>query len=95
VQADFLPSPPGGALPDWSTNLLRMNRVPCLGQGNMPLVVAPVWPTLLVGYVGHPLQNGACSPIAARLILAALPFIDASSGGHCFGAPARACNMCL
>jgi len=82
VQADFLPSPPGGALPDWSTNLLRMNRVPGPGQGNMSLVVAPVWPTLLVGYVGHPLQNGVCTPIAARLFLAAPPFIGASCRGH-------------
>ena len=95
MQADLLPSTPGGALPDWSMNLLRMNRVPSPGQGNMPLVVAPVWPTLLVGSVGHPPRNGACTPIAARWFLAAPPFIGPSSKGYCLGAPARACKMCF
>jgi len=154
VQADLLPSTPGGALPDWSMNLLRMNRVPgpgqetfaacggprvahpsgrvcgapppewcvhadcspldsggtsvhwsiqqgtlfrrpCSGLQNVLLVVAPVWPTLLVGSVGHPLRNGACTRIGARLFLADPPFIGPSSNGHCFGGPGRACKMCL
>ena len=32
--------------------------------------MAHVWPTLLAVTVGHPLQNGACTPIAARSVLA-------------------------
>jgi len=67
VHADCSPIVFGGAFVDWSIEKGTLFRRPCSGLQNVLLVVAPVWPTLLAGSMEHPLRNGACTPIAARL----------------------------
>ena len=75
VHADCSPFVFGGTSVHWCIVQGTLIRRPCSGLQNVPLIVAPVWPTLLVGSVGHPPRNGACRPISCHLFWATLFFI--------------------
>jgi len=75
VHADRSPFVFGGTSVHWSIEHGTLFRRPCSGLQNVLSVVAPVWPTLLVGSVGHPPRNGACRPFSCHLFWATLFFI--------------------